>query len=83
MAARPEEAFREPATLAAKVPASLRPRCVLLSLKIVLAGLLRMVIVAAPLSGWLLDWADQHSWVLFCPETCLWLYDVMLVPDTA
>ena len=40
LAARPEEAFREPATLAAKVPASLRPRRVLLSLKIVLAGYL-------------------------------------------
>ena len=51
MAARPEEAFREPAILAAKVPASLRPRCVLLSLKIVLAGLFRMVIVAAPFDG--------------------------------
>ena len=48
MAARREEAFQEPAKLAAKVPASLRPRCFLLSLKIVLAGLFRMVTVEAP-----------------------------------
>lgn len=41
-----------------------------------------MVTVEAPRSSWLLDWVDQHSWVLFCSQTRLWLYDVMLVPET-